>query len=132
MLFMSRTRAVDVGLLILRLGVGGLLLFHGWGKVADLLAGQTSFADPLGIGALPTKILAAFAEFVCAGLVVLGVKVRWAALPPLATMLVATFIVHATDGMEKQELPLLFAFGYAALAVAGGGRYGLERLWQNS
>ena len=129
---MNHAKAVDIGLLILRLGVGGLMLFHGWGKVTDLLAGQTGFADPLGIGQLPTKILAAFAEFVCAALVVLGIKVRWAALPPLATMLVATFIVHASDGMEKQELPLLFAFGYAALAVAGGGRYGLDRLWRRS
>ena len=127
---MNRTKAVDIGLLILRVGVGGLMLFHGWGKVADLLAGQTGVADPLGIGELPTKILAAFAEFVCAGMVVLGIKVRWAALPPLATMLVATFVVHASDGMEKQELPLLFAFGYAALAAAGGGRYGLDRLWK--
>lgn len=127
---MSQTKAIDIGLLILRIGAGVLLMTHGWGKVAGLIAGNTAFADPLGFGPLPTKVLAAFAEFFCAGLVVLGVKVRWAALPPLATMLVATFVVHATDGMAKQELPLLFAFAYLALAVAGGGRYGLEQTWR--
>lgn len=127
---MKHDKAVGIGLLILRVGAGVLLMTHGWGKVAALLAGETGFADPLGIGPLPTKLLAAFAEFFCAGLVVLGVKVRWAALPPLATMLVAGLIVHVDDGMAKQELPLLFAFAFAALAVAGGGRYGVEQWWK--
>jgi len=105
-------------------------MFHGWGKVSDLLAGQTGFADPLGVGPLPSKILAALAEFVCAGLVVLGVKVRWTAVPPLVTMLVAFLIVHAADPMGDKELALVYAVAFLALVLAGGGRYTLERFWK--
>lgn len=116
----------DFGLLILRVTFGLFLAGHGLGKVQDLAAGKTSFADPIGIGPVPSLVLAAFAEFVCALAVVLGFKVRWTAIPPIITMLVAAFIVHGADAWSKKELPLLYACGFLALVFTGGGRYALD------
>jgi putative oxidoreductase len=124
------TKRSDLGLLVLRVGAGVLLMGHGWGKVLDLFSGNQTFSDPIGIGPVPSLALAAFAEFVCSLAVVLGVKVRWTAIPPLITMLVAALIHHAGDDIGERELPLLFATAFLALAVLGGGRYGLETLFR--
>lgn len=118
--------ALDWGLLILRVGTGLLLAGHGWGKVQDLLAGKTDFPDPIGLGPVPSLALAAFAEFLCSLLVVLGVKVRWAAIPPIITMLVAVIVIHANDPFDQKEHPLLFAIPFLALAFTGGGRFSID------
>ena len=116
----------DFGLLLLRVSFGLLLAGHGLGKVQDLIAGKTSFADPIGIGPLPSLILAAFAEFFCALAVAIGFKTRWSAIPPLVTMLVAAFIVHAGDGWGKQEFPILYACGFLTLIFTDGGRFAVD------
>ena len=44
--------AASIGLLILRIGIGGYLITHGWGKLQMLLAGGADkFGDPIGLGA---------------------------------------------------------------------------------
>lgn len=116
----------DFGLLFLRATFGLLLAGHGLGKVQKLFAGDTSFADPIGIGPLPSLVLAALAEFVCALAVVLGLKTRWSAIPPAITMLVAAFIVHASDDWGTKEFPVLYACGFLTLVFTGGGRYALD------
>jgi putative oxidoreductase len=116
----------DLGLLILRAGVGLMLALHGYGKVSDLFAGKTDFPDPLGIGSVPSLALAAFAEFLCALLVVIGFKTRWSAIPPVITMLVAAFVIHADDPWGKKELALLYAVGYLALVFTDGGAYSVD------
>ena len=116
----------DFGLLLLRVTFGLLMMGHGLGKVQDLIAGKTAFADPIGIGEAPSLALAAFAEFLCALAVVVGFKTRWAALPVAITMLVAAFIVHGGDGWDQQEFPLLYASAFLALVFTGGGRHSLD------
>jgi len=120
----------DFGLLFLRLTFGLMMAAHGYGKVQDLIAGKTAFPDPIGIGSAPSLALAAFAEFLCALAVVVGLKTRWAAIPVVITMLVAAFVIHASDGWEKQELPLLYAAGFLTLAFTGGGGYALDARFQ--
>jgi len=117
----------DLGLLILRLGAGLMMLLHGIGKVSDLFAGRAaSFADPIGLGPVPSLALAAFAEFLCALAVMIGFQTRLAAIPIAFTMLVAGFVVHAGDDWRARELALLYAVVFIALALTGGGRYGVD------
>lgn len=116
----------DFGLLILRVSFGLLLAGHGLGKVQDLIAGKTQFADPLGIGPLPSLILAAFAEFLCALAVVVGFKTRWSAIPPLVTMAVAALIVHAKDDFGTKELAVAYGCAFLALVFTDGGAYSLD------
>lgn len=135
---------LSAGLLILRLGFGGYLASHGWGKVQMVLSGQfDKFADPIGLGTSASLILAAGAEFVCSILVILGLFTRLAAIPPIITMAVAAFVAHAADpwtssaaaqaffsGASKswasREPALLFLFAFLAIALAGPGRYSID------
>lgn len=116
---------IDVGLLVLRLSAV-LIMVHGWGKLMKLINGDFAFGDPIGIGPLPSLVLATFAEFFCSLAVLVGFKTRWAAIPPLITMLVAAFIVHASDPWGTKELAVVYAVIFLALCFTGGGVYSVD------
>jgi putative oxidoreductase len=116
----------DLGLLILRVGAGAMMLTHGWPKLQKLLHGDLKFADPIGIGAPATLVVAVLSEFLCSALVVVGYKTRLAALPVVATMAVASGIVHRADPWGEKELAALYAVTFLAIALLGGGRFALD------
>ena len=136
----------SIGLLVLRLGVGGYMATHGWGKVQMLLAGSfEQFGDPIGLGAVPSLVLVTVAEFACALLVMVGLGTRLAAIPPVIAMGVAALVAHAADpwSMEtaakaffagesktwfSKEPAMLFLVPFLALAFTGAGRYSLDAL----
>lgn len=112
--------------LVLRLSFGGMMISHGWGKFQKLLSGDTSFADPIGFGEVPTLLLAVLAEFVSPLLLILGFKTKLASILPALTMLVAAFIIHGDDPWRKQEFPLMYFFGFVAIYLLGSGKYSLD------
>ena len=112
--------------LILRLGMGGMMLVHGYGKLERLMDGNWDFADPLGIGSAPTLLLAVFTEFLCSVLLIIGFKTRLASIPLIITMLIAAFVIHLDDPWKRQEFALLYAVGFIAILILGGGRYSLD------
>ena len=136
----------SIGLLILRVGIGGYLATHGWGKFQMVLDGKfDQFGDPIGLGSGASLVLVMIAEFFCALLVVIGLGTRYAAVPPVIAMAVAAFIVHGGDpwtmgrGYElftsgqaeswsSKEPALLFLIGFLALCFTGAGRYSLDAL----
>ena len=124
----------SIGLLILRLGAGGFMVTHGYGKFKQVLAGNYKFADPIGLGEAPSLFMAMSAEFFCAILVILGLATRLAALPVAFTMGVAAFVVHAKDpwtmggGPPAKEPALLFMAAFLALVFTGAGRISLDAL----
>lgn len=118
----------DLGLLLLRLGAGSFMLTHGWPKFQKILAGDWTFADPIGLGQAPSLALATFAELLCSLLVIAGYRVRLAVMPLIFTMLVAAVIVHSSDPWPRKELPLLYATAFFALLLLGGGKYSLDGL----
>lgn len=118
----------DLGLLLLRLVLGfTMLLGHGLGKWQKLFAGaEIQFADPFALGELPSLAMVVFAEVICAILIVVGLKTRWATLPLIVTMFTAIFVIHIADGFGKMELPLLYSTGFLTLLLTGAGEYSLE------
>ena len=142
----NREATSSIGLLILRLGIAGYLLTHGWGKLQMLLAGSfADFGDPIGLGAEASLVLIVFAEFLCSLLVLLGLGTRLAAIPVVIAMGVAAFVAHGADpwtmgkgyelymsGASKswasKEPALLFLVPFLALAFTGPGRYSLDAL----
>jgi putative oxidoreductase len=138
--------AASIGLLILRIGIGGYLITHGWGKLQMLLAGGADkFGDPIGLGSTLSLALVTTSEFLCALLVILGLWTRLAAVPVVISMSVAAFVVHAKDpwsmetaanaffsGASKtwfsKEPALLFLFPFLSLVFTGGGRLSLDGL----
>jgi putative oxidoreductase len=118
----------DLGLLLLRVGLGGLMLgAHGWGKLLKLLeGGPIKFADPLGLGPGPSLVLAVGSEVACAALLIVGLGTRFAAAPLVITMLVAAFIVHGDDPFRKQEFAIVYMIPFLTLMATGPGRYSLD------
>ena len=117
----------DIGKLILRLGMGGFMLTHGWPKMMKLFAGgPIEFGDPIGLGPTFSLILTVFAEVICSVLLIVGFKTKWAAIPLAFTMFVAAFVVHLEDPFGRKEKALLFLVGYVVIALLGAGKYSLD------
>jgi putative oxidoreductase len=143
-----RDLLISAGLLILRLGVGGYLLTHGWGKLQMILAGGFDrFADPIGLGSGLSLVLVVIAEFVAALLVMFGFATRFAAATVVISMAVAAFVVHGGDpwtmgegarlfraGASRtwgsKEPALLYLIPFLALILTGPGKLSLDgQLW---
>jgi putative oxidoreductase len=125
----------SLGLLILRLGIGGYMMSHGWGKLQMVLAGDfDKFGDPLGLGSGLSLVMVVMAEFFCALLVMLGLATRLAAAPIVFSMGVAAFVVHASDPWTMQpvgaskEPALLFLIPFLALVFTGAGLFSIDGL----
>lgn len=117
----------DIGLAILRVGAASLMLTHGIPKFLKLIAdGEIEFGDPIGIGPTASLILVVIGEFICPILVLIGFKTRLAAIPPILTMLTATFIVHAQDPFGKKEKALLFLVMFVAILIMGPGKFSVD------
>ncbi|RKD87865.1 DoxX family protein [Mangrovibacterium diazotrophicum] len=118
----------NLWLLLLRAGSGAFMLTHGVPKLMKLISGDTSFADPFGIGQLPSFVLVVFAEFFCSVLVILGITTRLATIPIIITMAVAAFMIHGGQGFAKQEMALLYLLLFTTILVFGSGRFALGNL----
>jgi putative oxidoreductase len=124
----------DAGLLVLRLGLGALLLFHGVYKVTH---GVAWIAGPLSGAGLPAWLQYGvyIGEVLAPVLVILGLWTRPAALAIAIDMFMAIFLARRADvakvnpmgGGWAIELELLYLVAALTLALAGGGRYGLGK-----
>lgn len=124
---MNTSTNYNLGLLLLRLGFGGMMLTHGIPKMMKMLSGDFSFGDPIGIGEPASLVLAVLGEVVFPILVIIGFKTRLSAIPVIITMAVAAFIVHAADPFGTKEMALLYLIGFIAIAVLGAGKYSVDR-----
>ena len=120
------SNAINVWLLLSRLAIGALMLSHGYPKLQTLLSGNVQFADPFGIGPVPSLALTVFAEFVCSILLILGLATRLATIPLIITMLVAIFYAHSADPFGKKELAVIYLTIFIGFLVLGPGRYSID------
>ncbi|MFH5831218.1 DoxX family protein [Halalkalibaculum sp. DA3122] len=121
---------VDIGisLLILRVVASFAMIYgHGWGKLMNVFSGNFQFADPIGLGPTISLILAAFAEAICAFLVMIGYYTRAAALVLVINMTVAFLFVHLfNDPFSGMEKAVLFLTIYLTIFLTGPGKYSLD------
>lgn len=117
---------LSLGLLLLRLGFGGLMLTHGIPKLMNYATLATQFPDPLGVGSQLSVIMAISAEVGCAGLLILGLFTRLATIPLIITMLVAALIVHGGDPFAKKEAAITYLIPYLTLLLTGPGRFACD------
>ena len=128
----NSTVGKDIGLFILRVAFAFAIIYgHGFGKLSVIFGGQEiQFMDPIGIGAKLSFFLAAFAEGICAILLLVGLFSRIASLI-LAINFVVIFWFHAfvaKDGFNVLEPRLLYLFCFIALTFTGPGRLSLDQL----
>lgn len=129
-----RTGLEDLGKLLLRLAVGGLLLFHGIFKAQN---GVAWMAGPLSAVGLPMFVAygAYVGEIVAPVFAILGKYSRIAGLIIAFDLAMAIFLVlrqrmfsvNPQSGGLAIELESLFLLGGLAIALLGSGRYALSR-----
>ena len=115
----------NLGLLILRLGFGGLMLTHGIPKL-EMLTDPSSFGDPIGVGPTLSLILCLIGEVLAPILIIIGLKTKWAAIPAAITMAVAAFVVHASDPLGNKEMALLYLIAFVVIFLSGAGKYSID------
>lgn len=119
----------DFALVIIRGFLGAFMLFgHGLQKVQVLFSGgEIKFSNPIGLGPELSLILSAFAEFVCAGLLVLGVFPRISLGFLIINMFVAGIIHHSHDAFATKEKALMYLVIFTGLLILGAGKYSLNK-----
>ena len=127
------TKYRDLGLLLLRIGLGVMFFLHGWPKLAggpDVWVKLGGAMSAVGITFLPVfwGFMAAFAETVGAVLLVLGFLFRPACILLAITMGVA-LMMHLNNGdpfikwSHAAELGIVFF----SLILIGAGRFSIDR-----
>lgn len=118
----------DFGLLILRLAVGFLMLFHGIAKLGGGLEFISGMLEGKGLpGFIAYGVL--IGEILAPLLIIIGFRTRIGALLLAINCLVAVLLVHTADipklneqtGGWALELIGLYFFGSLALFFTGGG-----------
>ncbi|MFD2366164.1 DoxX family protein [Pseudoduganella sp. GCM10020061] len=119
----------DLGKLILRVTLGGLILLHG---IAKLKNGVGFIEGMLASRGLPTAIayLVYVGEVLAPVLLIIGLWARAAAFVVLGNMLVAVALVHMRDlsrlndtGGWAIELQAMFIAAALAVMLLGAGRF---------
>ena len=114
-------------LLILRIGASFFLMYHGFEKLENLLAGNSAdFPDPFHVGARASHGLSVFAEFFCSVFLMLGLFSRFALIVLICNMLIIIFIIHAADPLSDREHAYLFLIPFMSLFLTGPGKFSLD------
>jgi putative oxidoreductase len=120
--------------LVLRFGVGLLLLIHGYPKIGRT-NGPAQLMEALPIlkpygAALATSLM--LIEFVGGLAIILGLFTRFFAAAAAIEMAVLTFVIYWGHGFSwlarGYEFTLLWGFMCFAIALRGGGPYSLDRV----
>lgn len=130
---MTRDRLDAAGKLVLRLLVGGLMLFHGTAKI---LHGVGDVQGDLAAHGLPGVLAYGVyvSEVVAPVCIVLGAWTRLWAVVYAGGIFFAVALVHARDfirlaptGGWAAELYVFYVVGALAIALLGSGRHAIRR-----
>lgn len=117
----------SLGLLALRLGAGGFLIYgHGWGKLIHFSQRAERFADPLSVGSPASLAMAVLAEVFCATAVMLGFVTRVAAAVVTFLFLTIVFVVERSKSVDDRELGFLYGICFMTLLLTGPGRFSVD------
>ena len=124
----------QLAMLVLRLTVGVLLLFHGVAKIMN--PGSVEHIGGMLSGAGLPSILAYgvyIGEVIAPLMVIVGVYCRYGALIIIVNMVFAILLVHTGDlfaltehGGYRLELQFLYLFGAASIMLMGSGRLAVK------
>lgn len=137
MILTHLTKYRDLGLLILRIGIGVMFILHGFPKLAG---GPEKWHDlglamgNLGIHFFPTfwGFMAAISETIGGGLLILGLLFRPAVILLALTMTVAACTkIESNKSWTKNLMsaahPIEMAIVFYSLILIGPGRFSIDR-----
>lgn len=129
---MNTEKYYDWAPLLLRLGVGLIFVYAGWGKLTGI-EGTTEFFGNIGIPLAGLMAwVVALVEFVGGLMVLTGFKITIPSLLLAFIMVVALFTTKMGEGFGAARLDLLLLFVTLALAVIGSGKYSLDAMMNKS
>jgi putative oxidoreductase len=124
----------DLGLLVMRLTVGALMLFHGVAKIMH--PGSLDFISTMLTGNGLPAVLAYgvyLGEVIAPLMVIAGFRARIGAMIMAVNMLFAIFLAHADDifsltshGGWMIELQMFYLMGAIAVVFTGSGKYAFQ------
>ena len=129
----DNSKNANLGLLILRVGIGVLFFIFGWQKLAGgevVWAGVGGAMKFVGISAWPVfwGLLATIAEFAGGLLLIFGLFTRYAALSLVLTMIVAVILkVSLGGGLVEFSSPLTMLLVNTFFLLYGGGVYSADQ-----
>ncbi len=118
--------AFNVAMLVLRSGLGIVMLPHGYQKLVHFAEYRTKFFNLFSMGSTLSLSLAIFAELVCSIFLILGLFTRTAALVLALFTSVIIFKVNNGTILGKSEFELTLLLGFFTLLLVGGGKYSVE------
>jgi putative oxidoreductase len=127
--------AIPFSWLVVRFGVGWVLLVHGWGKVQRGMEAQTKALNNsvpfLAEYNYALSYLLTFVEGLGGLCIILGLFTRFFAAANAIEMAFLTFILYWGNGFSwlqrGYEFTLLWGFMCLAIALRGGGPWSLDR-----
>lgn len=128
--------AKDLGIFIIRFGLGAVFIKHGFGKILQGPQGWAwmgSQMSLLGITVLPLfwGICAVASEFIGGCALVLGIYTRVAVFFLALVMLVALlFHLNNNDPFKAWSHPLSLLIVFIGLFLAGSGKFSVDYLLQ--
>jgi len=120
--------AVNAAMLLLRLGLGILMIWHGYDKLVHFGEYQDKFMDFMGLGKTITLALVVFAEFFCSLFLILGLFTRLATVPLIILTCVILFKVNHGKVFEDAENIPLYLLGYLVLLLIGPGKVSVDNM----
>ncbi|MBK8521372.1 MAG: DoxX family protein [Ferruginibacter sp.] len=120
--------AFSAAMLILRLGVGMLMMMHGYNKLIQFGELQHKFMNFMGMGSTMSLALVVFAEFFCSLFLILGLFTRLAAIPLIIATCVMVFKSHNGDVFGDGETAALYLTAYLVLLFVGPGRVSVDSM----
>lgn len=127
--FVHRLHNPDVGILVLRLALGAVFMYHGYDKLQNM-EGVIGFFGTLGFGP-ELAYLVALAELLGGIAFVVGAFVRYAGIVLAVVAVVALLKVHLPNGFVVTgggyEFILVLLAGCVALVCLGAGRYAIGK-----
>ena len=118
---------VDTGMFLLRLGLGIVFIYHGWGKL-QMMDSTIGFFSSLGLAPF-FAYLVAWIEFLGGIAMILGVCTKWVGILLAIVMAFAVYYSKTAAGFTSYELPLVLFFTALGVSFAGPGSFTVHKLW---
>ncbi|MDE0040715.1 MAG: DoxX family protein [Candidatus Poribacteria bacterium] len=132
--FLNKHR--HIGLLVLRIGIGCMFLFHGAPKVfggVEKWAQVGEAMESFGIGFMPAfwGFMAAISEFFGGVCLIFGILFRPACILMAITMLVAAVSdLSEGEGLREAAHAIELGIVFLSLILIGAGKYSLDERFQ--
>lgn len=120
----------DIGLLVLRLFIGLRIVYGAFDNIISWDK-MMEFSEFLKANHFPAPtfcaVLSVYAQFICAILILVGYKTRFAAAILTFNFIVAITMVHLSHSIERMTPALAMLFVSIALLFTGSGKYAIEK-----